>query len=686
MAMERLHLRFGWTWLAALVAGQAALAAQPAGPGAGADWLAPGGDAAESGYSRLAQITGANAGRLGLAWSLELPNEGPLESTPLAVDGTLYFTGGHAEVYAVNGATGAQLWKYDPQTWKVAPLRLNFAVCPVNRGAAYAQGRIFAATIDGRLFALDARTGKLLWSVQTLPERGYYTSTGAPRTFAGKVIIGNGGGDIGMRGYITAYDQVTGKQVWRFYTAPGSPEQNRPENNGGDPAMERAAATWHGEWWKTGTGGTVWNGITFDPELRRIYIGTGNGAPYDPELRSPGGGDNLYLTSIVALDADTGRYVWHYQLNPREGWDYKATANMVAATMTIAGKRRRVLMQAPTNGFFYVLDRETGKLISAEKYGKVNWADRIDLATGRPVERPGIRYETGEVTIYPGSSGAHNWQAMSFHPGTGLVYIPYMQLGTRLTRGKSLPGAVWVGGVNMDWADASDPMDGKGALVAWDPVRQRQAWRVPHVSIWNGGVLSTAGGLVFQGAADGYVSAYGAASGRRLWRFYAGQGIIAAPMSYRVGGRQYVAVLAGYGSSAPAFSQVANMGWKYGVHKRRLLVFALDGKAQIDTLAPDFTVNALDDPGLELAEHDIELGRDLYHRCMSCHGRGTVGAGAAPDLRESAIALDPEAFWSVLHDGTLLERGMPQFASLTREQAMQIHAYIRHEARRIAAR
>ncbi len=359
---------------------------------------------------------------------------------------------------------------------------------------------------------------------------------------------------------------------------------------------------------------------------------------------------------------------------------------MIAASMTIAGKRRKVLMQAPTNGFFYVLDRETGKLISAEKYGKVTWADRIDLATGRPVERPNIRYETGEVTIYPGSSGAHNWQAMSFHPGAGLVYIPYMQLGTRLTKGKTPPGAVSVGGVNMDWVDPADPMDGKGALVAWDPVRQRQAWRVAHTSIWNGGVLSTAGGLVFQGTADGYVSAYGAASGRRLWRFYAGQGIIAAPMSYRVGGRQYVAVLAGYGSSAPAFSQVANMGWKYGVHKRRLLVFALEGKARIDALAPDFAVNALDDPGLQLAEHDVEAGRDLYHRCMSCHGRGTVGAGAAPDLRESALALDREAFWSVLHDGVLLERGMPQFASLTREQAMQIHAYIRHEARKVAAR
>ncbi len=648
-------------------------------PGAGDDWTDHGGGSDESGFSRLDRITPANVSRLGLAWQLELPGEQTLEATPLAVGGMLYFTGSHAEVYAVDARNGRLKWKYDPETWKVDPDRLAFTVFPVNRGVAYDKGRVFVASLDGRLIALDAASGAVLWSVKTLPERGYHTSTGAPRTFNGKVIIGQGGADIGMRGFVTAYDQATGKQLWRFHTTPGTPEENR-----GNPAMERAAQTWDGDWWKRGTGGTVWNGITFDPELNRIYIGTGNGGPYDPAIRSPGKGDNLYLCSIVALDADTGQYVWHYQINPREGWDYKATAGMIATTLTIDGRPRKVLMQAPTNGFFYVLDRETGRLISAEKYGKVTWAERIDLATGRPVERPNIRFESGDITMYPGSSGAHNWQAMSFSPRTGLVFIPYMQLGTRFTKGRPAHGEIPVGGINMSWADLSDPEDGKGALVAWDTVRQRQAWRVQHQTLWNGGTLATAGNLVFQGTADGWFSAYDARTGARLWRFQAGQGIIAAPVSYSIGGRQYVSVLAGYGSSAAAYSHVANTGWKYGVHPRRLLTFTLDGKAALPPTPPaTLAVKTLDDPSIELAEADVAQGEELFHRCMGCHGRNAVGVGGpAADLRESPIAFDRDALWSVVHDGALLHQGMPRFASLTREQVNQIWAYIRAEARK----
>jgi quinohemoprotein ethanol dehydrogenase len=330
--------------------------------------------------------------------------------------------------------SGKLLWKHEARVWEYNAAKMKY-IFPLNRGCAYADGRVFSATTDGRLLALDAATGKLIWSVETVARDDKRYITGAPRVFNGKVIIGQGGGDSGSRGYVTAYDQRTGRQIWRFYTVPGSPEENQ-----GDPVMEMAAKTWNGEWWKTGTGGTVWHGMTFDPEFNRVYIGTGNSGPYDPEKRSPGGGDNLFLASIVALDADTGRYVWHYQVNPREAWDYKATAGMISATMTIHGKPRHVLMQSPTNGFFYVIDRETGKLISAEKTGKVTWAERIDLGTGRPVEAKNIRYETGESVIWPWTGGTHNWMAMSYNPATRLVYIPYMQLGFRFTRAPPMAG------------------------------------------------------------------------------------------------------------------------------------------------------------------------------------------------------------------------------------------------------
>lgn len=665
-------------WLIGAISLSAAQTASTAEVGTATDWPNTGGAYDESGYSRLEQIKTANIAKLGLSWSLDLPGESSLEATPLAVNGVLYFTGSYAVVYAVNGVTGKLLWKYDPEVWKHNPVKMNAALFGVNRGAAYAAGRVFAAALDGRLFALDAKTGKLLWSVETIAANRKNTSTGAPRVFNGKVIIGNGGADLGARGYVTAYDQITGKQLWRFYTVPGSAEDNQ-----GDAAMERAAATWSGEYWKTGTGGTVWNGITFDAELNRIYIGTGNGGPYDPSVRSPGGGDNLYLASIVALDADTGKYVWHYQMNPREGWDYKCTANMIAATLLIDGKPRKVLMQAPTNGFFYVLDRETGKLLSAEKIGKVTWAERIDLETGRPVEAPNIRYETGESTLYPSSLGAHNWQAMSYSPKAGLVYIPYMQAGSEFAKGKVKPNAFSAGGLSMGWTEKVDPLDNKGALLAWDPVSQTQRWRIPLDTLWNGGTLATAGNLVFQGTADGYFSAYDAANGKQLWQFNAGLGIIGAPMSYSVGGKQYISVLVGYGGSASVVSNMMHVGWKYRAQPRRILSFALNGKAVLPPSAPrDMTVAPVDDPSIEIKEADVVAGRSLYLRCMGCHGRNLVSAGApAPDLRESQLALNPDALWTVLHEGALLPNGMPRFEMLTREQVMQLYAFIRAGAR-----
>ena len=650
------------------------------GPGAGADWSSHNGDAAETAFSRLDTIDRNTIGRLGLAWSLDLPGETTLEATPLAVNGVLFFTGTHARVYAVDGKSGRRLWTYDPQVWQHNPRMLtqNFAA---NRGVAHADGRVFAAALDGRLFALDAKTGALLWSVQTVPPQSHQFVTGAPRTFRGKVVIGQAGADFGERGYVTAYDQKTGRQVWRFFVTPGSPAQNR-----GDTAQEAAARTWNGEWWKTGTGGGPWNDLTFDEELNRIYVGTGNAAPIDPATRGLAAGDDLYTASIVALDADSGRYLWHYQLNPRDSWDYDSTQQITLATLAIDGKPRKVLMQAPKNGFLYVIDRTDGRLVSAGKIVKATWADHIDLRTGRPVEAPLIRFEQGDVVIWPNPAGAHSWQAQAFDPDKGLLYIPVTQNGVRYARGRSIPGGFDVGGLSIG-SEKRDPHDGKGALLAWNPATQRPAWIRWHPTMYNGGVLATAGGLVFQGTGDGWFSAWDAASGKPLWRFDAGLGIIAAPMTYAIDGRQYVAVLVGWGGSASVGSDVMNVGWKYGANPRRLLVFALDGKATLPkSPGPDLRIDAVDDPALVIDPAAAKAGKAMFTACALCHGRDVISSGApGPDLRESRLALDRQAFLQVVRGGALLQKGMPRYDDLTETQALQIWAYVRGEARKALA-
>ena len=641
-------------------------------PTAAANWPSHNGDSNETAFSRLRQIDRNNVARLGLAWSLDLPGEASLQATPIAVDGIVYFTGSYATVYAVDGVSGKALWRFAPETWKYAPNKLATNLS-VNRGVAYADGRIFSAALDGRLFALDGKTGRLIWSVDTVPLSSPRTITGAPRTFKGMVIIGNADSEYGDRGYATAYSAATGKLIWRFYSTPGTPAENK-----GDPAMERAAETWKGEFWKVGTGGLIWDGITYDAELNRIYLGIGNGAPYDPEVRSPGGGDNLYVSSIVAVDADTGRYIWHYQENPRDAWDYDATEQMTLADLTIDGKNRKVIMQAPKNGFLYVLDRETGKLISAGKIGKVTWADHIDIATGRPVEEKDIRYESGQSDIWPSPAGAHSWMSQAFSPETALIYIPYMQSGVRFRKaGVPEEGALVFAGLSFK-EHATDPMDGKGALLGWDPVHQRAAWRAPRAEIWNGGVLATAGNLVVQGTADGYLRVHDAASGKELWRFYVGMGINGAPMSFSGGGKQYVSVLAGYGGGAAVWGDLTNVGWKF-TSPRRLLTFALDATTKLPpTPAPDKTVHALDNPSLKINPADVAAGHSLFMFCAACHGGNLVATGGpGPDLRESQIALDPDRLYAVLHDGILMPNGMPRFESLSRPQVLQLYAYIR---------
>ncbi|MFI4981416.1 MAG: PQQ-binding-like beta-propeller repeat protein, partial [Nevskiales bacterium] len=457
--------------------------------------------------------------------------------------------------------------------------------------------------------------------------------------------------------------------------APGTPDENK-----GDPALEAAAKTWTGEWWKTGTGGAPWNSLTFDKEMNRVYVATGNAAPYDQQKR--GMGDNLYTASIVALDADTGKYSWHYQINPADSWDYDSTQQMTLATLEIDGKPRKVLMQAPKNGFFYAIDRETGKVISAGKTTEISWAKGIDIKTGKPIENPGIRYESGRIDIWPGPIGGHNWQSMSYSPKLGLVFLGVGQLPERLIRGDGGPDSFNVMGLATQPLIVK-PGDGKATLVAWDPVNQREAWRVQHDHIWNGGTLSTAGNVVFQGTAEGMFYAYDGRSGKELWHFDAGLGIVAAPMTYSVGGKQHVSILVGYGGTTAAFGDFMRMGWKYGQQPRRLLTFALDGKASLPKGNPaDMSVKALDDPKLVLSDADVKAGSGLSLYCAACHGIGFKSPGEpGPDLRESPIALDFASFRQVVKGGALLERGMPRFDNLTDDQLRQIQAFIRAQAR-----
>ncbi len=648
--------------------------------GADADWTSRMGDAAETGFSRLDQINTGNIENLGLEFWLDLPDEQTLEATPIAANGTIYFPGAHSKVYAVDGKTGELKWSYDPQIWKRNPfkLTLNFAA---DRGLAYDNGKVFVAAFDGVLTALDAESGKELWSTPTVSPTSVQWISGAPYTVKNMVVVGQAGVDMGERGYISAYDQDTGKQLWRYYTVPGSPEENK-----GDPLMEAAEKTWYGEFWKGKSGGGPWGPVAYDAELDLLYIGSGNPGQVDTKTIGKHDGDQLYTSSIIALNPDTGAYQWHYQVNPRDAWDYGSNTQITLADLLIDGKPRKVLMQAPKNGFLYVIDREDGKFISAGKIVKVTWAERIDPETGRPVEAKEIRFEKGDVVIWPNPTGAHNWQPQAFSPKTGLIYIPAMHNGVRYSKDR-IEGGVFV---NNTWvgSEIADERDGKGSLLAWDPVAQKEVWRVMQDNIWNGGVMATAGNLVFQGTATGNFNAHDALSGKTLWTFNAGLGIIGAPMSYAIEGKQYVAILVGWGGAASVGSDVMNVGWKYGENPRRLLVFALDGKAKLPPQpGPRLSIEPVDDPTIEIDAKLAAAGKQTFLACMLCHGRDVISAGApAPDLRESGLALDPDAFRKVVKEGALIERGMPRYDFLSDKQVIELYHYVRQEARRAKER
>ena len=517
--------------------GQGAAARDDGGGTATAgEWRSYGGDAAETHHSPLNQITAANVNRLGLAWSVEVGSEARIESTPLFVDGALYGTTTWSTVFAIDARKGTLKWRWDPAIVRtgLAGDGPRFCCGPANRGLAYHDGKVFAGLLDGRLVALEAETGKVAWAVQTTPPGSDYSITGAPRVVKGKVVIGNSGAEYGVRGYVTAYDAQSGARAWRFYTVPGDP--SLPFENA---AMERAAKTWSGEWWRVGGGGgSVWDGMAYDPEADLLYIGTGNGSPWNQEIRSPGGGDNLFLSSIVALRPDTGEYVWHYQTTPGENWDFTSTQPMILADLTLNGRVRKVLMQAPKNGFFYVLDRLTGEFLSAEPYVEVTWASHVDWSTGRPVENPRARYGLEPVILSPGPIGGHNWPPMAWNPATRLVYFAGQESNVTISRDPAFKYEVGKG--NRGVIRTSRTLS--GFIAAWDPVAQKARWRIEHTV--GGGLLSTAGNLVFGGNGGGFFFALDATTGNKLWERRLFQGT-ATPISYELDGRQYVAVLSG---------------------------------------------------------------------------------------------------------------------------------------------
>jgi quinohemoprotein ethanol dehydrogenase len=643
------------------------------------NWLSVGRNYAEDRFSPLASINEQNVGRLGLAWFVDLDTKIGSETTPLVVDGMMYTVGAWNVVYALDARSGRELWRYDPK-----PRRdwLRYMCCgPASRGLAVWKGRVIAATIDGRLFAVDAKTGAPIWDVRTTDADQPYSITGAPRVVAGKVIIGNAGGEFGVRGYVSAYDADTGRLVWRFYTVPGDPAKGFESK-----AMEMAAKTWHGEWWKSGGGGPAWDAFSYDPDLHLLYIGTGNGNAWSRDLRSPGGGDNLFLCSIVALRADTGEYVWHYQEVPGENWDYDCVQQMTLTVLDVGGARHKVLMQASKDGFFYVLDRENGKLLSASPFVNTTWASRVDPATGRPVEiKDNLYSDTEAKMVSPTPFGAHNWHPMSYDPLTHLVYFSAQEAGWAYSRTTTFDYHP------MSWNISQNPKAKRpppsatipisGFTLAWDPVANKEAWRIPHDGPWNGGVLTTAGNLLIEGTEDGNFGVYRASNGEKLWSMPIGTGAVAGPMTYSVDGEQYIAVSAGW-----AGSLIIIGGGLTAIQDAptRMLVFKLGGTAVLPTTAP----RAIPAPPPQTASAEtVARGEAAYNKtCRICHGGNLISGGMTPDLRFMSRETHAQ-FEAIVLGGARADRGMASFADVVSvDETQAIHAYIIAESAKAQGR
>ena len=666
----------------------------------------------EQRHSPLDQINESNVSDLGIAWFKDLPDARGQEATPVIVDGKLFITTAWSKVFAYDAKTGKELWSYDPE---VDGSKAIDACCDVvNRGVAISRGRLFFGTLDGRLIALDANTGARLWASQTTDNSKPYTITGAPRIVKNMVVIGNGGAEFGVRGYVSAYNIADGSLKWRFYTVP-NPE-GKPDGAASDEIFAKAAnKTWSdGAWKESGGGGTVWDSIVYDEELDQLYFGVGNGNPWNHGLRSGGEGDNLFLSSIVAVNPDTGKYLWHYQETPAETWDYTATQSIIIAEIdwpvsggsdaegkegeeaesekTALTKRRKVLFHAPKNGFFFVIDRTNGRLLSAEPFVEnINWAEGYDLKTGRPIENPAARfYKTGEPFIaIPGALGAHNWHPMSYNPGTGLVYIPAQQVpqgyevpSSEVDKSRGRQGF----NVGVAWSIAQLPDDKEvykaaiasttGQLVAFDPKAGKVAWSVDYPAAWNGGTMTTAGNLVFQGTSLGLFKAYAADSGEELLSMDVQSGVVAAPSTYMIDGVQYIAFLTSKGGAFPLTAGVAGGASRQIPNIPRLIVMKLGGKTSLPALLQQNEI-VWDPPEPTGTPAQVAEGKALYGRyCLVCHGDSAIGNGFTPDLRISATLADAETWSSIVSGGALKDRGMVGFSQLTPAQVESLRHYV----------
>ncbi|WP_029335389.1 PQQ-dependent dehydrogenase, methanol/ethanol family [Komagataeibacter europaeus] len=653
------------------------------------DWSSYGGNQFEQHFSPLAQITHDNAHRLKLAWHHDFDTNRGQEGIPIVVDGVMYASSNWSRVFALEAATGRLLWSYDPRV----PGDTAWRGCcdTVNRGVAYWHGMIYVGTFDGRLVALDARTGREVWSVNTIPPDAIlgkaraYSVDGAPRIAHGNVIIGNGGAELGARGFVSAFDGMTGKLKWRFFTVPNVDDE--ADHAVSDPVLhDMAWPTWSPTeaWRVSGGGGTVWDSILYDPVTDLVYIGVGNGSPWNYKLRSDGKGDNLFLGSVVAVKPDTGEYVWHFQETPRDQWDYTSTQTITTADLPVDGQVRHVILHAPKNGFFYMIDARTGQFLSGRNYVFVNWATGLDPHTGRPLFTPDALYTlTGRNTkMYPGALGAHNFPPMAYSPLTRLAYIPAQQVPETYHADKvwSWNRKGW--NLGLDGVQPADMADMKGWTIAWDPVLQQERFRIDHTGPWNGGMLVTGGDILFQGLSDGTFHAYDALNGQDLFSFPAQSGIIGTPMTYSIDGIQYVAIEVGWGGTYPLYFGGPYKHLTTTGNRSRLLVFALEGNDRLPDQAPhDWS------PVRPPARFDTAAAQrgapDYATYCIGCHGHDVMSGGVLPDLRWSGALSDDTGFYNVVGRGALTAFGMDEFGSvLSRQKIEDIRQFIIQQANR----